>query len=812
MENHKYKFNNRRKKDCPHCGAKKSFSPLKGFEDDTRYDDFGICDKQACSANKGSFPPHDFNADTFQPEAGKPKAEPLPQLELTTIYLDDEQVRYYLSIQSSNLHTYAKACGISTEHLFSWGIGTDKHENTVFLFRDIEARWCNLKRGKYEATGKRAKGEKDSGFYSLPQPYERKENATPERYALPLFGEHLLSKDKKKIVMIVESEKTALFASYHYPDYDWVACGSANGLSDGTNGTNDKITPLKGRQVVWLCDADKAGRKNSSLDKLKKHQIQYTVVDLFPKYGLKDGCPHKGWDLADEISQNRFPDLEVAMNRAKKEKDFEFWYMSAKGDLLINQDKLVKFLAHKGFSSLRQENAEVLTILRTDNILKEVDGYFVKQYFLNYLKTLPNPDKIASKDKTNDEGELEEKIVKKADDLAEVLIKGGNVYFGKDKFEWLPPFDLPIMRDEARNSYFYFKNTAVCVERAGKKVEIKILDYAELPACLWEHHIKEQEFTPLKKEDWQNSDFFKFLTNVAGKENLSAFMQAIGYMLHTFKNPAYPVALVVGDDGLGEGSRGGRGKGIFFDAIAKMRKLITIDGKNIKHDNPHIYQRVTPDTNCVFFDDVKENFDFTAFFSLLTTGLAVNPKNTKEFYMPYKDSPKFGFTTNFVFAQEDASHQRRKLELLFKPHYSKDFTPADDFKRNLFDGWDAEEWNRFFNVMVACSAEYFASFEDNDKPTIKPHNPDLSKKKLLAFTRKYYGFVEWAEEVLKVGDKLDKKILMLDYIGEDDELKVLVKQQTFTNYLKAFAEFKNWKVMEEKSMSSYYVTFLENKK
>lgn len=319
----KYKFNNKRKTNCPYCFSAKAFSPLKGYEDDARYDDFGICDKaNSCEANKGKFPPHDFNADTFEQQAGKPKAEPLPKLELTTIFVDDEQVRYYLASQSSNLHTYALACGVSKEHLFLWGVGSDKENNTVFLFRDAQARWCNLKRGKYETTGKRAKGEKDSGFYSLPQPYQKKEGATPEKYSLPLFGEHLLSEDKKKLVMIVESEKTALFASFHYPDYDWVACGSANGLSDGANDTNDKITPLKGRQVVWLSDADIAGRKNSSIDKLKKHSIEHTIVDLFPKYGLKDDCPHKGWDLADEIAQNRFPDLEVALNRAKKRKRF----------------------------------------------------------------------------------------------------------------------------------------------------------------------------------------------------------------------------------------------------------------------------------------------------------------------------------------------------------------------------------------------------------------------------------------------------------------------------------------------------------
>jgi hypothetical protein len=53
---------------------------------------------------------------------------------------------------------------------------------------------------------------------------------------------------------------------------------------------------------------------------------------------------------------------------------------------------------------------------------------------------------------------------------------------------------------------------------------------------------------------------------------------------------------------------------------------------------------------------------------------------------------------------------------------------------------------------------------------------------------------------------------MLDYIGEDDELKIKVKQATFTKFLEAFAEFKGWDVHPDKSGSTYYVTFSEKKK
>ncbi len=39
------------------------------------------------------------------------------------------------------------------------------------------------------------------------------------------FGEHLLSEDKSRPVALVESEKTALVASYYLPQFLWIASG-----------------------------------------------------------------------------------------------------------------------------------------------------------------------------------------------------------------------------------------------------------------------------------------------------------------------------------------------------------------------------------------------------------------------------------------------------------------------------------------------------------------------------------------------------------------------------------------------------------
>src|SRR5207237_1500202 len=91
-----------------------------------------------------------------------------------------------------------------------------------------------------------------------------------EKYSLGLFGEQLLT---NKIICLVESEKTAVIASFFYPQFDWLATGSRNGLTD------DKISVLFNRQVYYLPDADKAGRNNSSITKLRRYETDFKIID-----------------------------------------------------------------------------------------------------------------------------------------------------------------------------------------------------------------------------------------------------------------------------------------------------------------------------------------------------------------------------------------------------------------------------------------------------------------------------------------------------------------------------------------------------
>lgn len=263
---------------CPYCHYKDKWRFFVGYVGDYRY---GVCDRVNSCPSHGTMYYPDRTEKQLEIAALRPRK---------LIYLDSNICFNGIKNHGSNFHKYCASIGISMEHLTKWNIGTEV-DMTVFYFRNKEGLWMNKKKGRYDIHGNR---DKDFGFYSLKAPDDER------YYGLCLFGEHLMS---DKDVWIVESEKTAVIASWHYPQFDWVGCGSASGLSDGNGETNDKISVLKDKKVVWLCDADIAGRSNSSLRNLERHKINHRVVDLF-------NDRDDGYDIADAIQDNIIPKLK----------------------------------------------------------------------------------------------------------------------------------------------------------------------------------------------------------------------------------------------------------------------------------------------------------------------------------------------------------------------------------------------------------------------------------------------------------------------------------------------------------------------
>jgi len=318
-----YKFHldkTSRKHTCPKCGHKTFVAYV--YTDSGQAIDaskFGRCDREnKCTTH---IKPQKLQFDL---------KSNIPQVQ--QIYPDQKLIDSIINQPqpaASNFHQFCKAKKIPENHLIRWGIYTH-NLNTVFIYQNRQQKTVNLKWIRYQKHGHRDKAFKS---HSLRQPKATNSNKTV-KYFLCLFGEHLLDPNKKKTVFIVESEKSAIIASYFYPQFDWVACGSASGLSDGTNQTADKITPLFGRKIYWIADADKAGRNNSSINNLNRYELDFNLLDLFPEHT-------NGYDISDALIDGLRPDIKPTPGTIQpKEDDIQAYLYNLPQEVIWNDVKM----------------------------------------------------------------------------------------------------------------------------------------------------------------------------------------------------------------------------------------------------------------------------------------------------------------------------------------------------------------------------------------------------------------------------------------------------------------------------------------
>lgn len=257
---HQLEKSPKRKGKCPNCNHDRVFRYYEGLSRD-----FGRCERINNCGYKNTPGVNEV------PE----KSIEIKEQVVTTIYPAAQKVKAIVSNTSSNFHRFAIGMGISKHHLQKWGVGTE-YSNTVFVYKSTTGKYINMVHIEY---GPNCKRNKSKMPYSLKSPNEN------TKYSLCLFGEHLMS---DKIVCLVESEKSAVLASFFYPQFDWIATGGANKLTDA------KIHVLFGKEIYYIGDADKAGKDNSTIKKLKRYEQNYTIIELFP--GRDDG-----YDIADAL-------------------------------------------------------------------------------------------------------------------------------------------------------------------------------------------------------------------------------------------------------------------------------------------------------------------------------------------------------------------------------------------------------------------------------------------------------------------------------------------------------------------------------
>lgn len=290
------------------------------------------------------------------------------------------------------------------------------------------------------------------------------------------------------------------------------------------------------------------------------------------------------------------------------------------------------------------------------------------------------------------------------------------------------------------------------------------------------------------------------------KTNLVNKIFALGYMFYHFKEMSRPLAPFLMDYLIGDEnqSNGGSGKSIMFVYVKNFLNMLKLSGRDAKlMENPHVFDQVTRETNLVLLDDCHRGMQMARFYDGITSDLVVNPKNKQSFTIPYRESPKFAFTTNYVPSDFDPSSERRLLYVTFSDYYHiqteennyrQNRTVKDDFGKELFGyEYTEEEWNADINLMLQCTKFYLAAREVVYK--INPPMHNIIVRKLKSDIGE--NFMEWAQEKFadvesnkNINSPVNKQELFNNYRMYSNIMKMTAT--AFKKKLQYFCRYCEW--------------------
>ena len=465
--------------------------------------------------------------------------------------------------------------------------------------------------------------------------------------------------------------------------------------------------------------------------------------------------------------------IDSVMNRIEDDQSKQvFWSKNDKGTIKIVHILSKDFLEDNGFYKYCPEGSKNYVFVKvTNNLIDHTSEKEIKDFILNHVIDL---DDMAIYNYFADQTRL----------------------FREEFLTLLSTIDIYFIEDTKDTAYLYYKNCAV---RVGKG-EITPIDYLDLGGYVWKDHVIDRVF---KICDGSDSVYRKFISNIcAGHESRVYSMEStIGFLLHAHKNLSYCPAVILNDEVISDNPEGGTGKGIFMNALSKMKKVVTIDGKSFAFERSFAYQLVSADTQILVFDDVKKHFDFERLFSVVTEGLTLEKKNKDAIKIPFSKSPKISITTNYAIKGAGNSFARRKWELELHQHYDKNFTPLDEFGKLMFGDWSDAEWCDFDNYMIGCLQMYLK------KGLRKSEFVNLKVRQLSAETT--HDFIEWCglldgqgeNRNLIPGVKLYKQDLYFDFVQEypdyGPKAKMTISRTKFYQWLVAYSLFKEGLQPEE---------------
>lgn len=406
---------------------------------------------------------------------------------------------------------------------------------------------------------------------------------------------------------------------------------------------------------------------------------------------------------------------------------------------------------------------------------------------------------------------LELKVIKKQDFKFQNFVWEENII--EHDFSLLDPFfTIHKEKDEAGQYHF-----SIEIHKVGSNIMGYMINSSRI---YWRKEMETRFETNEEREAYRAAHKF----DIAGEgltdeeiqeqqQNLINKIFTMGYMLHHYKSPSRAWAPMAMDNKIGEDNEcnGRSGKSFFFTILSMLMKTVKLSGRNPKlMDNPHVFDQITPYTEMLLLDDCDRYLNTGLFYDNITSDMTVNPKNNKSFTIPFEQSPKIAFTTNYVPADFDPSSEARLLYMVFSDYYHQrtednDYLESrsirDDFGKDLFTKtYSPQEWNADLNCILQCVRFYLSVSGEPIK--LLPPMANIIHRKYKADMGA--NFEDWAngyfsEESGRLDTFLVRDKAFTDYKIQSGSSKLTM--QGFTKKLRSFVELCPW--IEELNPKDY---------
>jgi hypothetical protein len=449
----------------------------------------------------------------------------------------------------------------------------------------------------------------------------------------------------------------------------------------------------------------------------------------------------------------------------------DFWYHTKNGGVQLSPHKYKYWLQSNGFFKFYPEGDGFTFVHKKENLLTITDETKIKDFVLDYLI------------KRHDIGYLPYDFM-----------ASSSKFFSSEFLKLLDTVQLDIKRDTTTECFLYYENGVVAITSKGTE----LVDYVDIDGFVWKDQIINRTFV----KNTEGSVFEKFIQLIANKDpyRISSLMSVIGFLCHTYRLPKHNKAIIINDEEISENPNGRSGKGLFMQAIGKVRKMASIDGKNFSFDKSFHYQTVKVDTQVMVFDDVRKNFLFENLFSLITEGITLEYKGRDAIKLPPDKSPKVVITTNYTIGGTGGSHEGRKFEVEFSDYFNYKHTPIDEFGHMFYDEWDDAEWLRFDNFIVNCVIHFL------NNGLVEYRHTNLETRKFIKET--CYEFYEWTEEDnLPVNTRLKPSEYYEAFLLEYPESRKFVSQKRFGKFLQIYSQIKDLKFTKGKTNGERWIYF-----